>query len=36
MQAMQEAKRVTLAVALIRVQTAQALDDLAEMFIRRL
>jgi hypothetical protein len=27
---------VTLAVALIRVQTAQALDDLAEMFIRRL
>ena len=36
MQAMQEAKRVALAVALIRVQTAQALDDLAEMFIRRL
>jgi TnpA family transposase len=36
MQAMQEAKRITLAVALIRVRTAQALDDLAEMFIRRL
>jgi len=31
-----EAKRVTLAVALIRVRTAQALDDLAEMFIRRM
>ena len=27
---------VTLALALIRVQTAQALDDLAEMLIRRL
>jgi TnpA family transposase len=36
MQAIQEAKRVTLAVALIRLRTAQALDDLAEMFIRRL
>lgn len=36
MQAMQEATRVTLAVALIRVQTAHALDDLAELFIRRL
>src|SRR5262249_41731501 len=35
MQAIQEAKRVTLAVALIRLRTAQALDDLAEMFIRR-
>jgi hypothetical protein len=32
----QEAKRVALAVALIRVRTAQALDDLADMFIRRL
>jgi TnpA family transposase len=30
----QEVKRVTLAVALIRVRTAQALDDLAEMFLR--
>src|SRR5207248_7653943 len=29
-----EAKRATLAVALIRVRTAQALDDLAEMFLR--
>ena len=36
MQAMQETKRVALAVALIRVRTAQALDDLADMFIRRL
>ena len=36
MQATQEAKRLTLAVALIRVRTAQALDDLAEMFLRRL
>src|SRR5262245_13383207 len=36
MQAMQAATRVTLAVALIRVQTALALDDLAEMCIRRL
>jgi hypothetical protein len=36
MQAMQETKRVALAVALIRVQTAQALDGLAEMFLRRL
>lgn len=32
----QQAKRVTLALALIRVRTAQALDDLAEMFIRRM
>lgn len=32
----QELKRVTLAVALIRVRTAQALDDLADMFIRRI
>jgi hypothetical protein len=32
----QEAKRVTLALALIRVRTAQVLDDLAEMFIRRM
>jgi TnpA family transposase len=32
----QPAKRVTLALALIRVRTAQALDDLAEMFIRRM
>lgn len=31
-----EPKRLTLAVALIRVRTAQALDDLAEMFLRRL
>jgi TnpA family transposase len=30
----QETKRFTLAVALIRVRTAQAKDDLAEMFIR--
>ena len=29
-----EAKRATLAVALIRVRTARALDDLAEMFLR--
>src|SRR5262245_6632799 len=29
-----EAKRTALAVALIRVRTAQALDDLAEMFLR--
>jgi TnpA family transposase len=29
-------KRFTLAVTFIRVQTAQALDDLAEMFIRRM
>jgi hypothetical protein len=29
-------KRFTLAVTLIRVQTAQALDDLADMFIRRM
>jgi len=29
-----EAKRVTLAVAFIRVRTAQTLDDLAEMFLR--
>jgi TnpA family transposase len=29
-------KRFTLAVALIRVRTAQALDDLTEMFLRRL
>ena len=36
MNEMLEAKRVTLAVALIRVRTAQALDDLAEMFIRRM
>lgn len=32
----QESKRLTLAVALIRVRTAQVLDDLAEMFIRRM
>lgn len=32
----QESKRVTLVVALIRVRTAQALDDLADMFIRRI
>jgi TnpA family transposase len=32
----QEAKRVALAVALIRVRTAQALDDLADMLIRRM
>ena len=31
-----EAKRVALAVALIRVRTAQALDDLTDMCIRRL
>jgi TnpA family transposase len=31
-----EAKRVALAVALIRVRTAQALDDLTDMFIRRM
>ena len=31
-----QSKRFTLAVALIRVRTAQALDDLAEMFIRRM
>ena len=30
----QERKRLTLAVALIRIRTAQALDDLTEMFIR--
>lgn len=32
----QMSKRVTLAVALIHVRTAQALDDLAEMFLRRM
>ncbi len=32
----QESKRFTLAVTLIRVRTAAALDDLAEMFIRRM
>jgi TnpA family transposase len=36
MQALQAPKRFTLAVTLIRLRTAQALDDLAEMFIRRL
>jgi TnpA family transposase len=35
MHEMQASKRVTLAVALLRVRTAQALDDLAAMFIRR-
>ena len=34
MQETRAAKRLTLAVTLIRVRTAQALDDLAEMFIR--
>ena len=33
MQALQAPKRFTLAVTLIRLRTAQALDDLAEMFI---
>lgn len=32
----QQPKRLTLAVALIRIRTAQALDDLADMFIRRM
>src|SRR5688572_27569913 len=32
----QHPKRVTLAAALIRIRTAQALDDLADMFIRRM
>ena len=36
MRAMQETKRVTLAVALIRIRTAQTLDDVAEMLIRRM
>ena len=36
MNEMLEAKRVALAVALIRVRTAQARDDLAKMFIRRM
>jgi hypothetical protein len=36
MQEAQAAKRLTLAVTLIRVRTAQALDDLAEMCIRLL
>ena len=36
MNALPEPKRYTLAVALIRVRTAQALDDLVEMFLRRL
>ena len=36
MRAMQEAKQVTLAVAFIRIRTAQALDDVAEMLIRRM
>jgi TnpA family transposase len=36
MQELSPPKRFTLAVSLIRVQTAQALDDLAEMFIRRM
>jgi flagellar motor component MotA len=34
MHEIQEAKRLTLAVALIRVRTAHALGDVAEMFIR--
>jgi hypothetical protein len=34
MQRYREAKRATLAIALTRVRTAQALDDLAEMFLR--
>ena len=36
MQSLNAPKRFTLAVALIRIRTAQALDDLAEMFLRRL
>ena len=36
MNAMPAPKRWTLAVTLIRIRTAQALDDLAEMFIRRI
>lgn len=36
MNEMQPAKRLTLTVALIRARTAQALDDLAEMFVRRI
>jgi hypothetical protein len=32
----EESKRYTLAITLIRMRTAQALDDLAEMFIRRM
>jgi hypothetical protein len=36
MNALPAAKRYTFAVALLRVRTAQALDDLVEMFLRRL
>jgi TnpA family transposase len=36
MNEMQPTKRLTLAIALIRARTAQALDDLGEMFIRRI
>lgn len=36
MNEMQEPKRFTLAAALIKTQTAQATDDLTEMFIRRI
>nr|MDQ3959467.1 DUF4158 domain-containing protein [Pseudomonadota bacterium] len=36
MNEMQPTKRLTLTVALIRARTAQALDDLAEMFVRRI
>ena len=36
MQALEPHKRATLAVALISVQAARALDDLGEMFVRRM
>ncbi|WP_207725681.1 DUF4158 domain-containing protein [Clostridium sp. DJ247] len=36
MKALEPNKRYTLAVALLAVQTAKALDDLAEMFIKRM
>jgi hypothetical protein len=36
LKATQQSKPLTLAVALIRVRTAQALDDLADMLIRRM
>jgi hypothetical protein len=36
MQALEPQKRLALAVALLATQSAQALDDLAEMFIKRM
>ena len=36
MQALEPHKRMTLAVALLASQAARALDDLGEMFVRRM